>query len=419
MATNSCATVVFRRPGSWRTWRVTIPTAQHLDDGRTSPRLVQNWGMADQDDFTIGVEEEFLLVDTESRRLRPWAEEVHPRAQRDLGEGGQVDREFKLSQVETGTPVCRTLDELSEAIAGLRHKVMAAAEQSGCHIAATGTHPFSHWREEGSDVTAEESYLGLERDYQRLAREKTISGCHVHVGVADPDVAIQVLNRVRPWLPVILALSVNSPFWLGEDTGYASFRTEIWRRWPTGGAPEPFASRAEYDRVVDLLVRTGSIDDPARIHWDARPSAHYPTLEFRVTDVCLTADEAVAVAGLLRGLVRTCHAQVLENEPAPLSRSELLRMATWRAARYGLDGDLVDVVGERSLPAAELLQSLLSFIRPALEENDEWELVSGVVDRVLQSGTGAARQRRAFEAAGRLEDVVDFVVMSTTCAASA
>jgi carboxylate-amine ligase len=216
-----------------------------------------------------------------------------------------------------------------------------------------------------------------------------------------------------------LALSVNSPFWLGEDTGYASFRTEIWRRWPTGGAPEPFASRAEYDRVIELLLRTGSIDDPARIHWDARPSAQYPTLEFRVTDVCLTVDEAVAVAGLLRGLVRTCHLQALEEEPVPLSRSELLRMATWRAARYGLDGDLVDVIGERSLPGPELLQSVLSFIRPALEENDEWELVCGLVDQVLQGGTGAARQRHAFERGGRLEDVVDFVVRSTASPASA
>ncbi len=365
------------------------------------------------------MEEEFLLVDGESRRLRPWAEEVLPHAVRALGEGEQVDREFKLSQVETGTPVCRTLHELSDEIARLRARVMAAAEQAGARVAAAGTHPFSHWREEGSEVTPEESYLGLERDYQRLAREKIICGCHVHVGVPDPEAAIQVLNRVRPWLPTVLAPSVNSPFWLGEDTGYASFRTEIWRRWPTSGTPEPFESRREHDRLVDVLLRTGSIDDPARVHWDVRPSPHFPTLEFRITDVCLTVEDAVAVAALVRGLVRTCHAEAVRGNPVPRPRAELLRMATWRAARYGLDGDLVDVVGERSVPGPETLDTLLGFIRPALEEHDEWEVVSGLTHQVVQRGTGAARQRRAFERARRLEDVVDFVVDATTSSAGA
>ncbi len=369
---------------------------------------------ADQDQFTLGVEEEFLLIDADSRRLRPWVDEVLPRAHDDLGEGGEVAREFKLSQVETVTPVCRTLDELSTEITRLRRTVMVAAEQVGAHIAAAGTHPFSHWRDEGSEVTPKESYLGLERDYQRLAREKIICGCHVHVGVPDPEVAVHVLNRVRPWLPAILALSVNSPFWLGEDTGYGSFRTEIWRRWPTAGTPEPFASRREYDRLVDVLLRTGSIDDPSRAHWDVRISPHLPTLEFRVTDVCLTVDDAVAVAGLVRALVRTCHAAVLEDTPPPRPRAELLRMATWRAARYGLDGDLVDVVGERSLSAADMLDTLLDLIRPALDEHDEWDVVSGLVHQVVQRGTGAARQRRAFERARQLEDVVDFVVNATT-----
>ncbi|MBW3611200.1 MAG: carboxylate-amine ligase [Actinobacteria bacterium] len=375
--------------------------------------------MTGQDQFTVGVEEEFLLIDADSRRLRPWADEVLPHAQRDLGDDGQVDREFKLSQVETGTAVCLTLDELSKEIARLRATVMAAAGQAGAHVAAASTHPFSHWREEGNQVTPKESYLGLERDYQHLAREKIICGCHVHVGVPDPEAAIEVLNRVRPWLPAILALSANSPFWLGEDTGYGSFRTEIWRRWPTAGTPEPFASRRDYDRLVDVLLATGSIDDPARVHWDVRPSPRYPTLEFRVTDVCLTVDDAVAVAGLVRGLVRTCHAEAVRGGPVPHPRGELLRMATWRAARYGMDGDLVDVVEERSVPAPEMLDTLLDSIRPALEDHDEWELVAGLVHQIVRGGTGAARQRRAFERAHRLEDVVDFVVDATTSPAGA
>lgn len=369
-----------------------------------------------KEEYTAGVEEEFLLIDAESRRLRPWAEAVLPDVEGALDEGEQVDSEFKLSQLETGTPPCHTLDELSDEIIQMRRKLMAAAERAGARIAAAGTHPFSHWQEEGNEVTPEESYLGLERDYQRLAREKIICGCHVHVGISDPEAAIQVLNWVRPWLPTILAISVNSPFWLGEDTGYGSYRTEIWRRWPTAGTPDPFGSRAEFDRLVEVLLGTESIDDPARIHWDVRPSPRFPTLEFRVSDACLTVDDTVTVAALVRALVRTCHANVLKGEVPPRPRAELMRLATWRAARFGLDGDLVDAVAERSLRATELLQTLLDCVRSDLEQHDEWDVVSDLVGRVIKAGTGAARQRRAFERAGHLEDVVDFVVDATAAA---
>ncbi|MBW3642136.1 MAG: glutamate--cysteine ligase [Actinobacteria bacterium] len=368
--------------------------------------------MNNQDEFTLGVEEEFLLLDAESRRLRPQAEEVLDDARSELGDKGQLDQEFKRSQLEHGTAVCRSLDELSDEIARLA--ACSWRRRSGPAPASPRLAPIPFRTGANGEITSNESYLGLERDYQRLAREKIICGCHVHVGIADPEAAIQVLDRVRPWLPAILALSVNSPFWLGEDTGYASFRTEIWRRWPAAGTPEPFESRADYDRLVGVLVETGSIDDPARLHWDVRPSHHYPTLEFRIADVCLTVDDAVAVAGMVRALVRRCHAEALDGRPPSHPRPELLRMATWRAARYGFDGDLIDVVGERSVPAAEMLDTLLGFIRPALEEHDEWEIVSGLVHQVVQCGTGAARQRRAFDRAGRLEDVVDSVVAATS-----
>ena len=366
-----------------------------------------------EEDFTIGVEEEFLLVEADSRRLQPWSEEVLSNAAQELGEDDQVDQEFKRSQLETGTKVCRTLDELDDEISRMRRKLMCAAERTGAQIAAAGTHPFSHWREEGADVTPDESYLGLERDYQRLAREKTICGYHVHVGLSDPEAAIQVLNGVRPWLPTVLAVSVNSPFWLGEDTGYGSYRTEIWRRWPTAGTPDPFESRAQFEQLVEVLLKTGSIDDPARIHWDVRPSPRFPTLEFRVTDVCLTVDDAVTVAGLVRALSRRCYSDALEDKPPPLPRLELMRLATWRAARYGLEDDLVDVVGERCVAASEVLHALLEFVRPALDEHDEWDRISRSVDRIIEHGTGAARQRRAFERRHELEDVVDFVVEET------
>ena len=366
-----------------------------------------------RESFTLGVEEEFLLVDAESLRLRPQAEDVLDDARNQMENQDQVDHDFRRCQVESGTAVCNTLDEVGAEIARLRAMLIAAAERNGSRLAASGTHPFSHWSEEGGEITSKESYLGIERDYQRLAREKIICGCHVHVGIVDPDAAIQVLDRVRPWLSAILALSVNSPFWLGEDTGYGSFRTEIWRRWPAAGTPQPFGSRPEYDRVVAVLLKTGSIDDPARLHWDVRPSHRYPTLEFRITDVGLTVDDALAVAGIVRALVRTCHAQALDGRPPSHPRAELLRMATWRAARYGLEGNLIDVAGERSIPAAEMLDTLLSFIRPALEEHGEWDVISDLVYRIIQGGSGAARQRSVFERSGRLEDVVDFMVDAT------
>lgn len=365
-----------------------------------------------REDFTVGVEEEFLLVDAESRRLVPRARRVLPRAQAAAGPGGQIEHELQLSQVETGTDVCHSLAAVRAELARLRRAVRTAAEREGCQVASAGTHPLP-LPDEGSGVTPKPAYLRLERDYQLVAREQVVCGCHVHVGVADAEVAIQVLNRARPWLPVVRALGVNSPFWMGEDTGYASFRTEIWSRWPTAGTPEVFASRGEYDRLVDDLLRTGAVDDPARIYWDLRPSARFDTLEFRVTDACLRVDETVMVAGLVRALVRTLHGEVGAGDPPVLPRPELLRAASWRAARFGTEGELIDLEAGRSVPAAALVTRLLTVLRPALEEAGEWDEVHHLVERVLAEGTGAMRQRRAFARAGRLEDVVDLVVAET------
>lgn len=366
---------------------------------------------ASEQPFTLGVEEEFLLVDPETRTLKPGAEDVVPAAEEEVDDDENVESEFKRSQLETATPPCRTLGELRQELVRLRRGVIDAAERSGHRIGAAGTHPFAN--RGGGDVTPKESYLGLEREYQRLAREKVICGCHVHVGISDREGAIHTLNRVRPWLSTILAPAVNSPFWAEEDTGYASFRTEIWRRWPTAGTPGAFSSRDEYESLVELLLKTESIDDPARIFWDVRPSPRFDTLEFRLTDVCLTIDETVMVAGLMRALAATCHGEAERDEPFADPRSEILRSATWRAARYGLEGELMDVAGERTVPAEEMVAILLRHLRPALEDADEWDEVSALAEQTLEGGTGASRQREAFARAERLEDVVDFVVEQT------
>jgi carboxylate-amine ligase len=262
-------------------------------------------------------------------------------------------------------------------------------------------------------VTPKPAYLRLEHEYELVSREQVLCGCHVHVGITDPEVAIAVMNRIRPWLPVLLALSANSPFWHGEDSGYASFRTETWRRWPLAGPPDAFSSRAEYDQLVETLLAVQAIDDPARLYWDIRPSAKFATLEFRVADAGLTVDDTVTIAGLVRALVGTCHREVVEGHPAPSLRMELLRAAAWRAARYGLGGTLIDPGGRRSRPANDVVERLLEYVGPALSGWGDWDEIRDAVKRIEENGTGAVRQRAVYEATGSLEDVVDFLVAQT------
>ncbi|WP_422932150.1 carboxylate-amine ligase [Singulisphaera sp. PoT] len=362
------------------------------------------------DDFTIGVEEEYQIVHPETRALVQRAGRLLPRAKEAVGD--EVTNELFLSQIEVGTPVCRTLAEVRAEIIRLRRAVIAAAEKTGCRIAASGTHPFSRW--ENQRITPKDRYVGLAEDYQHLAREQIICGCHVHVGIADREAAIRVLNRSRPWLTTILALSANSPFWHGADTGYASYRSELFLRFPTAGPPERLASRGEFDRVVSELVAVGLVEDASKIYWDARPSMHFETIEYRVADVCSSIDEAVMIAGLCRALARECHARDLAGEPDPDLRPELLRAGRWQAARFGLDGDLIDLAALRSAPAAELVEGLLAFVRPSLEAAGDWPEVSEIARATLARGPGARRQREAFARTGRLEDVVDEIVAETS-----
>jgi carboxylate-amine ligase len=365
--------------------------------------------MAHGEEFTIGVEEEYQIVDVKTRELHPRALRILPGAKAAVGD--QVTPEMYLSQIEIGTPVCRDLAEVRDELTRLRREVGAAAERQGSRIAAAGTHPFSHW--EDQEITPRRRYTGIADEYEQLAREHLIYGCHVHVGIRDREAAIQVMNRARLWLSPLLALAANSPFWLGRDTGYASYRTEIWRRWPMAGTPHVFGSRLEYERLVEALVATGSVADATKIYWDVRPSARFETLEFRVTDVCLTVDEAVMIAGLIRALARTCHGQVMREEPLAPVRPELLRAAKWRAARYGLDAELIDVEKGEAVAAHDLVERLLARLRGALEEDGAWEEVSGLVRATLRGGNGAGRQRAAFERDNSFEGVVDYIVAGT------
>lgn len=361
------------------------------------------------DDFTIGVEEEYQIIDPETRELRSRVQQILPIAQDALGK--EVQPEVQRSQIEIGTPVCKTLDEVRRELTRLRREVIAAAAKDGHQIAAAGTHPFSHWKEQ--EIVPKDRYLTLMRDYQQLTRELLICGCHVHVGISDRETAVQVINRARAWLSPILALAANSPFWLGSDTGYASYRSEIWGRWPLSGVPYVFDSLTDYEDLAQALVKTGSVEDATKIYWDVRLSERYQTVEFRITDVCMTIDEAVMVAGLTRALARTCYTQAVHDQPYSTVRPELLRAAHWHAARYGLDTNLMDVDALTAVPANELIEKLLDFVRPALEEYGDWDEVSAAARKTVQHGTGATRQREIYQQTGRLEDVVDFIVKET------
>ena len=361
------------------------------------------------EDFTIGVEEEYQIIDPKTRELRSRVQQILPLAQKALGE--VVQPEVQQSQIEIATPVCRSLSEVRAELVRLRRELIAAASIVGNQIAAAGTHPFSEWKEQ--EVAPKERYQGLMRDYQQLTRELVIFGCHVHVGISDRELAIRVMNRARVWLAPILALAASSPFWLGTDTGYASYRTEIWGRWPISGPPLIFSSHAEYQAVVEALIATGSVEEATKVYWDVRLSERFPTVEFRLTDVCMTVDEAVMVAGLVRSLARTCYEQAQADKPFSATRHELIRAAHWRAARYGLDTELIDVEVMRAVPARELIEKFLAFVRPSLEEYGDWDEVSSLVRETMQRGNGATRQREVYKRTGRLEDVVDYIVAET------
>jgi glutamate---cysteine ligase / carboxylate-amine ligase len=357
------------------------------------------------DAVTVGVEEEFHIVRLRTRRLTALADRVLEQLPAD-----RFGSELQQTMIEANSRPHVRLAELAEDIAALRRAAIAAALRYELGIVAAGTAPIA-----GPDtgrVTADPRYEHMRGEYRMLVREQLICAMQVHVGAADRDLAVVVAHRVAPWLPALLALSASSPFWLGTDTGYASYRTLMWRRWPTTGAPGGFASAADYDKAVADLVRSGVITDPGMIYFDVRPSAHVPTLELRVCDACPRLQDVVMLAGLFRALViRETGAEIAGRAPLPV-RPELLEAATWRAARSGLEGDLVDPATATPVPAGQLIRRLLADLRPALEASGDWEQVTGRTEAVLARGSSAARQRAAY-ASGGLQEVVDTLLKET------
>ncbi|MGH3463149.1 MAG: carboxylate-amine ligase [Kribbellaceae bacterium] len=344
----------------------------------------------------VGVEEELFLADPESGDLLPASTRT---LRAGSGEAPLLQQELFLEQIETATKPCTTLSELDAELREGRRRAATDAETAGAAIAAVAT-----------PVQVVDAMMTQKRRYQRMAehhgvtaRENLICGTHVHVETADEDEAVTALDRIRPWLPVLLAVSANSPYWHGSDSGYASFRAQVVSRWPSAGPTEPFGTAAAYHRAVGELIRTTAALDVGMIYFDARLAARYPTLEIRIADVCAETDDTVLIAALARALVETT---VRETADAPAWRAELLRAAGWQASRWGLSRDLVHPVRREPRPAAEVLDALLEYVGPALDRAGDTGTVQAVLDDLRIRGTGSVRQRAVFARRSSAADVV-------------
>ncbi len=355
---------------------------------------------------TLGVEEEFHLVDPDGLGVTPGP---NASAAALAGEAGSfVHPEIATTQLETATGICTSLAEVRADLRAARDQAAAAAGRDGLLLYAASTHPWDSWHT--MPVTPGQRYEAMVERWAGLARQQDICGCHVHVGVPDLDTAVAVLDRTRPYVPVLLAMTGSSPFHDGADTGYESWRTLWWTRFPHAGAPEPLGDADGYRRVLAGLVASGVVEDGSHLYWDVRPSARLPTIEFRLADVCTTLDDAVLHAALARSLVRVLAARAVRGEPVPEVRPEHLRAARWRAARAGVTGRLFDPLRLELVDARDAVSALLAELEEDLTGAGEWDEVCALVQDLLARGTSAARQRSTWLRTGDRRAVAEWVV---------
>jgi carboxylate-amine ligase len=359
--------------------------------------------------LTIGVEEELQIVDPETGELRSYITQILEAGKLILRE--QIKPELHQSIVETGTQICRTPAEVRAELIRLRRTVADLAHRHGLKIAAAGTHPFSSWLTQ--EITPMERYIGVKQDMQELAQRLLIFGTHVHIGIEDPEFRIDAMNVARYMLPHLLALSTSSPFWMGRNTGLKSYRSVVFRSFPRTGIPRPFQSWADFNYLVDTLIRTSCIPDGTKIWWDIRPSWKYPTLEFRICDACTRVDEAVCIAAICQAIVAKIWKLRRDNMTFRVYSSELIEENKWRAVRYGLDGKLIDFGKQEEVPARDLIRELIEwFIGDVVDELGSRREVEYAY-RILQEGTSADRQLAVYQKTHDWKAVVDHIIQET------
>ena len=361
-----------------------------------------------QTKFTVGIEEEFQVIDPESRDLRSSVTEILAQGSPVLKE--QLKKEMFQAMVEVGTEICDDVEQARAEVIHLRRVVSDLAVAAGGRLVASGTHPFGNWQT--MDITEDERYAYLTEQLQEIARSIAVYGLHVHVGVDDRDHSIELMNEARYFLPHILALSVNSPFWEGRDTGIKSYRSVIWGRMPRSGIPDSFRSWDEYRAFVDMLIATHSIDEPKKIWWDIRPHPTFNTLEFRVCDMPTRVDETVAFAALFQGVVAKLSRLRARNLGFRMYQRSLIAENRWRAMRFGIDGNLIDFGKGCEVPMRELGEELLEFIDDVIDDLGSRQAIE-TVHHILRNGTGADRQRAVFARTNDLRAVVDYLAEET------
>ncbi|MGE0770792.1 MAG: carboxylate-amine ligase [Cyclobacteriaceae bacterium] len=358
--------------------------------------------------FTLGVEEEYMVIDPSTRELKSHDQKIVDMAQKILGD--HVKAEMHQAVVEVGTGICKNVDEACRDISNLRKVVAAVSGELGMKIGAAGTHPFSHWSTQM--ITPNPRYDEIVNEMQEAARSNLIFGLHVHVGIKDKNMAIHIMNTIRYFLPHIYALSANSPFWEGRNTGFKSFRTKVFDKFPRTGLPDFFNDWDDFKNYVNLLIKTHCIDNAKKIWWDVRVHPFFDTIEFRICDVPMLMKETMAITALLQALVVKLYKLRLQNISFIVYTKALVNENKWRASRYGIDGKLIDFGKQAEVETRALILELLDFVDDVVDELGSREYVN-YVHSILEHGTGADRQLAVFQQTNSLERVVDYITDQT------
>src|SRR6266446_10073030 len=359
--------------------------------------------------FTIGIEEEYQTIEPITRDLRS---HIHSEiiAKGKLRMEERIKAEMHQSVVEVGTGVCKNIKEAKAEVRQLRTEMVKLARENGLLLAAGATHPFADWRTQ--EIYPDERYHQVVEDMQLVARANLIFGLHVHVGMEDRETTIHLMNSMRYFLPHLLALSANSPFWLGMNTGLKSYRCKVFDKFPRTNIPDYFPSWSEYENFIKLLIKTGCIDNAKKIWWDIRPHPFFNTLEIRICDIPLRLDETIALAALIQATIAKLYKLYAANQGFRLYRKSLLMENKWRAARYGLDGKLIDFGKQKEVPVRDLIEEYLEFVDDVVDELDSREELN-YLRQILETGSGADRQLRVFQETGDLKKVVEYMIAET------